>query len=538
MKPSLAFYCLEYHAVVKWTEGSREAAIIKKTYTILRSKETLAALLIILIGSALRLVLLGQYPAGLNQDEASSGYEAWALLHYGMDRNGVTAPVLFISWGSGQNVLYSYLSMPFIALFGLNAFSVRLLAGLAGCASLPIFYLLAKKLRGGLFGLLALFVLAVNPWHIMLSRWALESNLLPFFLLLGIWFLVLSRERPWFLSISVGMFGISLYAYGTAFIFLPSFLVMSFALLVKRKALRWRPFLLAAVLFLVIALPISICNILNILHLGEIKILGVTLPALTQIRQKSTMSGGFSAAIQNLWAFLRLLYTQSDGLPWNSVKGFGLFYGVPGLFVAALGFISLLYDLKKRKVSDSEFFMLFAFLSSLIAAFLIDININRINMAFLPIIYFQAVGLFFLTRIWGRRVTCVIVPAMALVCFLFSLHYFTDVQKTLSVSFFEGFGGAIRYAETLDKDTVWITTEVNAPYIYVLFYNKIPPGDFQRSVQYINPDSAFRQVAGFGKYRFGGPRPETNAVLILHRANTSGYAIEAIFGNYAVATLP
>ena len=37
-----------------------------------------------------------------------------------------------------------------------------------------------QKIRGTGFGLLALLVLALNPWHIMISRWALESNLLPF----------------------------------------------------------------------------------------------------------------------------------------------------------------------------------------------------------------------------------------------------------------------------------------------------------------------------------------------------------------------
>jgi 4-amino-4-deoxy-L-arabinose transferase-like glycosyltransferase len=498
-------------------------------------------LLLILIGSALRLILLGHLPPGLNQDEASAGYEAWALLNYGMDRNGVTAPLLFISWGSGQNVLYSYLSMPFIALFGLNEFSVRLLSGLIGCATLPVFYLLARKLRGSLFGLLALLMLALNPWHIMLSRWALESNLLPFFLLLGIWFLVLSRERPQFLPVSAVIFALSLYAYGTAFIFLPTFLIMSIALLVKRKVLKLKPFLLAAVLFLAVAFPITLCNAINMLHLREIKLLGITLPILTQTRQMATTvfsGGGLTSAVRNFWAFLKLLFTQNDGLPWNSVEGFGLFYGVPGLFVAAFGFISMLYDMKKRVSPDPERFILFSFLSALIAAFLIDINVNRINMAFLPIIYFQALGFYSIARILGEKSVYAIIPAMALLCFLFSLRYCTDVREKLSLYFFEGLGDAVQYAETLGKDTVWITTEVNAPYIYVLFYNKIPPGDFQRSVRYVNPDSAFRQVSEFGKYRFGGAKPESNAVLILHKTDAAGYTINAVFGNYAVAALP
>ncbi|MEN3187139.1 MAG: hypothetical protein ABDK92_11055, partial [Atribacterota bacterium] len=92
-----------------------------------------------------RFFLLGVIPPGLNQDEASIGYDAWALLHYGIDRNGFHNPVHFVSWGSGQNALYAYLSMPFIRLFGLNVFSVRFLNALIGCLSLFLFYDLMKN---------------------------------------------------------------------------------------------------------------------------------------------------------------------------------------------------------------------------------------------------------------------------------------------------------------------------------------------------------------------------------------------------------
>ena len=45
-------------------------------------------------------------PPGLNQDEAENGVEAESLYKYGVDRNGVSFPVRFISWGSGQDALY------------------------------------------------------------------------------------------------------------------------------------------------------------------------------------------------------------------------------------------------------------------------------------------------------------------------------------------------------------------------------------------------------------------------------------------------
>ena len=160
-------------------------------------REAALLILLLLAGFALRLWGLGALPWGLNQDEASAGYDAWAILHYGIDRCGVSYPVLLTAWGSGQNALLSYLSMPVIALFGLSEVTVRIVPALLGCASLLAMYLFARRVRGVRFGLWALFFLALCPWHIMTGRWALESNLLPALLLGGICFVSLAREKPW-----------------------------------------------------------------------------------------------------------------------------------------------------------------------------------------------------------------------------------------------------------------------------------------------------------------------------------------------------
>lgn len=506
----------------------------------LRSKETLAALFIILAGALLRLLYIGSCPVGLNQDEASAGYEAWALLNHGMDRNGNSLPVLFVSWGSGQNVLYSYLSMPFIALFGLNEFSVRLLSGLVGCATLPVFYLLAKKIRGTGFGLLALLVLALNPWHIMISRWALESNLLPFFLLLGIFFIIKSRERSVYMPLSALVFALSLYAYGTAFIFLPFFFLICFVYLLICRELKIKVFLFSLAVFLIIALPIILCNIINILELGKKSLLGLTLPELTQTRHASTTvfgKGGLGQIVSNLGSFIKLLWSQSDGLPWNSTSGFGLFYGIAGLILAAIGLILCVYGKTCKKGCKPESILLIAVVSSFFAAGLIDININRVNMSFLPIIYFQALGIYLFADSLGRNGIYAFACVIALLCSLFTYNYFTGHQKILSPYFFEGLGDAIRYAESLDTDGIWITGDVNSPYIYVLFYNRIPPGDFIGTVEYTHPDAAFRPVSAFGKYRFGGEAPKGNYAYIVPVTDegTGNLRIMRRFGNYAVA---
>ncbi|MBR5261493.1 MAG: glycosyltransferase family 39 protein, partial [Oscillospiraceae bacterium] len=198
----------------------KEKALSRKT-------ECILVCLLLVLGIFLRFYAIGSLPYGLNQDEASSGYEAWALLTSGIDRNGDAFPVLFTSWGSGQNVLMSYLAIPFVALFGLSEMSIRIPNALFGCISLVVFWLLARKTRGERFALTALLLLGVNPWHIMMSRWALESNLLPAFLLMGIYFTVLAKDKQWFLLPASVSYAIGIYAYGTAFFVLPILLVGS-----------------------------------------------------------------------------------------------------------------------------------------------------------------------------------------------------------------------------------------------------------------------------------------------------------------------
>ncbi len=489
-------------------------------------------MLLLVLGAAIRLVALGDLPAGLNQDEASAGYEAWALLDSGIDRNGNSWPVLFVSWGSGQNVLYSYLSMPFIALFGLNEWSLRLTAALFGILTTYVFYKIAEKTRGKLFGLAALCVITVNPWHIMISRWALESNLLPGLLLLGICFIILADSDKRYLFGAAAAFGISAYSYGTSFLFLPVFLLSALVIMYVQKNLEWKYFLPAAGLFLILIFPIALCNVRNVLGMGDLRILGMTLPALTETRQTATTvfaGGGLSDMLKNFGSLLKILWAQSDGLPWNSIEIWGLFWGLPGLALCVLGIVRTLIKRKK-----GEEFLLAALFTSFFASLFISVNINRINMIFLPLIYFQAVGIWELVQILRGKEMAAVLAASAVCGALFLKSYATDFQRDISDPFFDGLGEAIAYASERDAESIYITDQVNSPYIYALFYDPIPPGEFVQEVQYEAPDAAFRRVLSFGHYSFGDD-PKDESIQILYKNElTGGENIAAEFGNYVV----
>lgn len=485
---------------------------------------------LLLLAVTVRLVALTQLPADLNQDEASSGYEAWALLNYGIDRCGNPWPVLFVSWGSGQNVLYSVLDMPFILLFGLNLFSLRLPAALLGVVAVVVFWRLARRCRGPVCGLCALLLIAINPWHIMASRWALESNIMPVFLLLGLFCTVKAEENiRWLLGAAVS-FALALYAYGTAFFFLPIFLV-SYVLL-NRRLLREKTFYFAGILFGLLSLPIALCQLINLVGGDGVTILGITIPKLTQARQAavSVFGTGLSGIAENIWDFLRLLVRQSDGLDYNALPPSGLYYFF-GLPLAAAG---LCRSIKERRRHKNEMSLRLALLTACLCACLISININRINMAWLPLLYFQSVGLDWLGGHLTVKGSAILAVGITLCFALFLTSYVKKMETTSNIN---GLNEAIAFAETETKGDIYITDDLPAPYIYVLFFRQISPVEFSDTAVYDYPAAAFRNVTQFGRYRFD-EKSDAECFVLTKRElfDLAGgeYLWIGEFGNYVV----
>jgi hypothetical protein len=363
----------------------------------------------------------------------------------------------------------------------------------------------------------------------MASRWALESNLLPTLLLGGLYFTASAREKHWSLLPASIFFGLSLYAYGTAFFFLPPFLV--FAVLWLRKSLRPVSFLVSFGVFVLIALPISLCQLRNALGLPETTFLGLTLPALTETRQTATSvfgGGGIKAALGNFGSFLGILIKQSDGLPYNAASG-GLYYFF-GLPLAAVGIVKSVLSLKD---APEETPVLAALLCAFLCAFLIDVNVNRINMVWLPLIYFISLGLYVV--LCKLKKWLMLPVAGILLCFaLFISGYCSDFGGSGSPYYFPGLGEAIDYVEAQEPESVFISYYVNQPYIFALFYSETAPDEFINTVDYVNPDGAFRWVRSFGSYRFGDAEDAQGEYLILHRSEAEGRTVLASFGEYVV----
>lgn len=497
---------------------------------------------VLILGALVRIIAWGTLPPGLNQDEASIGYETFTIAHYGIDRNGERLPVHLIAWGSGQNALYAYLSVPFVLLFGLNVYSVRLAALLLGIAGMFALYAITKRmLPDGNGPLYAALLIAVSPWHFMMSRWALESNAFPTIVLLAFVCLLKGLERPRWLFGFTALMALSMYAYGTAYFFVPVFMVCAAFLLWRHGKLKLLTGAWHVGLMLLLSLPIMLFVFINRYDGEAVQTGWFTIPKLSapRVEEVSSLFDGSIAAglLERIARFSELMISGHDGLLWNAVPGFGYLYPISLPFIL-IGFGFAVY--KAFKLRALAFALLLIWLgAAVLTALIVQININRINIIFYPIVLLAAFGLYALSK---RYRLAAAVSAVAFVVYfgLFSSYYYTDYGGKIGPMFYESFDKAVVYASDATDGTVYVTDQVNMPYIYVLFYERIDPKEYQSTVEYRNPGGAFQQVQSFGRYVFGQPAPQPgkHAAYIVRNgdpmlANTDGFEVRS-FKHFSV----
>ena len=112
--------------------------------------------IIILIALCLRLYRLSDVPVGFHGDEASIGYNSYSLLKTARDQNNNFLPLAIDQFGDFRPAGYHYLSIPFLATFGLTELATRLPAALiGGITVLPFYFLVFQLFKNQTLALLA-----------------------------------------------------------------------------------------------------------------------------------------------------------------------------------------------------------------------------------------------------------------------------------------------------------------------------------------------------------------------------------------------
>ena len=569
--------------------------------------------LVFALGCFLRFYHLTTLPDGLNQDEASIGYEAFSLAFYGVDRYGNPFPVYPITWGSGGgSPLLIYLTALSFKLFGVSIFVLRGTVAFFGCLTLPLFYLLVKEAKSSLSGLqssptglqssptglLGMLLLAIAPWHILLTRWTLDYGLIPFTFGLAILVLMKAARKK-----STGLYvlasalaALNMYSYGSANIVIPAFLLLSVFFLMRGKILSIRQLFLCMLMFLLVCAPLFLFYFINVCKLPEI-----ITPFFSVERFRSDHTASVFLSFSDL--FLRgegiknikelLLYLSvgvENGEYYTYMPGYWTFY-VFTFPVTLIGFVVSLKRVRKgrreatRKEQDAatdkrsdadspagtvaaEEIVFSAFLASFLFGLTVRISVNHIIMVYLPLLYYTVCGYDAFMRVaahsrsekaGGRRGQfdrqLFLFPALTLWVgfFFFARDYYGGRYNALCADsiFFRGYGEACVYAEEAGKkeagspSALIYSTNTNliSPFMIAVFYTRMPPATYVKTVHYKDLHSEFLVADAVGKFRFGLPEDikerlksgaDSNVYLLNRQEEQEFLEEQGIAGRYEI----
>lgn len=470
---------------------------------------------------AVRVWNFGAIPSGFNQDGAMAAVDAKALADYGTDRFGMTYPVHFTAWGYGQmSVLLSYLMIPFIEIAGLNEITARLPILIISLCGLLALYGLIKDTFGRTTALIVFFLAAINPWHIMQSRWALDCNLFPHFFIIGCYFLKRGEKHKNSLYVSMIAFSLCMYSYGIAFLTVPLFLFLIAIYALSVKLFRLKEIFISICIYTLLSCPIWIVMIINFLQKPTIHFFSITMPFFPDsVRSGDILffSNNFLGQLAiNYNSLLNTVILQNPDAPWNALDKFGTQYLFSLPFVT-LGFGYILvktipHYLLKNKSTNNEasgfgsFLILLGLTIGLWTGLVIaSVNVNRINIIYYFMIILAGLGLAQLLK-WFKPAFVVSGAIYAFSFFLFCNYYFNTWSKEIGTYFFEGMGQALKEAAKIDTPRYYVTVNSqftgakNVSEILTLFHHKIDAKYFQGKEFSPNDETELSSTISGNKY--------------------------------------
>jgi len=312
-------------------------------------RELLALFAILLAAAALRLPRLSTNPPGLIPDEAMFTYDAWSILKTGRDQYGERLP-LFPRSAARLHCLYLYATVPSVAVFGLTERGARIPSVVAGLLTVALLSRLVRRSGGVASGLMASALLAVSPWHVLISRTGHEWCFLPAATLVTVLLVLRALEGRgarargvalgWLLAGLAA--GASLYTYTPIRLSLP-LVLLGLSVSFRRELWRQRRAVAAGIaVAMLVALPV----VLSALAPEGMKRLAV-------VSEKAEGGSGRLAGGLGRYAASfapSFLLRGADEPQLHRLRSTGLLYG----FEAALLVVGLVAVLRRRKPGEYE----------------------------------------------------------------------------------------------------------------------------------------------------------------------------------------
>lgn len=493
---------------------------------------SLAFLSTILLAVFLRFYQLGSNPPSLTWDEASIGYNAYSILQTGADEYGNKFPLSIRSFDDYKPPVYVYLTVPFIVLFGLNEFSVRLPAALVGIMAVLVVYFFVKEIllnwdknKRELIALLSAFFLAISPWHLQFSRAAFEGNVGMFFLILSLLFFFKALTNKYFYIFFALSFVCSIYSYHS-FRLINPILLLALLFIFYQKLIRQKILVLISLLMVfVFSLPVYFSFIFPFGTGARLSMVSIFSEPTLQMESAKRVEiakkeHDIVGEIINNRRFIVLpvifkgyfdhfdfdfLFLHGDGGVQHHAYNMGMLYLWDFPFIL----IGVIFLIKKTDRRIMLLFLLFL-LAAIPSAITTGTPHPVRAIAMIPAFQiFSSVGfifsLLFFQRYKFRMVAnSIVIVLLALNIAYYLKSYYIDTPIKYGYFWQYGYKEALSFAKDNEREfnNIIMTYEYDQPYIYYLFYNKIDPVWYQKNWDYNGSGMTDRFKRVIGKYTF------------------------------------
>ena len=445
-------------------------------------------IIITAIALIIRLIYVNYPP--LLWDEASLGYNAYSILKTGRDEYGQFLPYIFKSFGDYKPGFYVYLTMPFVAILGLNPLAVRLPSIILGSLLPLLFYLLILRLnpKSNRLALISALILALNPWNIHYSRGAWETNVLLFELVMACYLYLTPR---YFLSAIV--FGLTLYTYQGGKIMSPLLILILF-IINYRQIFSNQNILKFVLPLFIFSIPI-ISGMMFSHDSNRLQVFGLwsyqqPTSEVSQIIHESSIfdyelfHNGFIFFTRNFFVRYfnhfspKFLAFEGD---WQIGRQSAPYIGMLLFPTFIFFFIGIFRALSQKKSNTTIFFLLWLIIGPLPAALTLDIiqPVRTLTMT-IPLIYFAAVGISYFIDNWRLLTVTALVISYSVCFYYYSDLYYNHMVKVKPEHWLFGYQQAADFVVAHQNGKqVTFSDFYGQPYIYYLFAAKYDPAKYQ-----------------------------------------------------------
>jgi len=495
-------------------------------------KQVILLVFIILIAAFLRFYQLGVNPPSLTWDEAAWGYNAYSLGIDGKDEFGRFLPYDYLeSFGDFKPPIYAYLTVLPAKILGLNEFATRFPSALFGVLTVLLTYFLVKRIfwkseKKEQYALFSSLILAISPWHIMLSRAAFEANVASFFVVLGIWgFLAGVQNKKWYLVISSIAFALSMYTFNTPRVVAPILVLLLVIIFRKRLLEIKKQTIIAFIVGLLVFLPTFgfLLSPQAGLRFKEVNIFTDIEVVKTANREVANDNNAWWSKIMHNRRFLysveyvrhfldnlnpNFLFIKGDGNPKFSTQEVGQLYIWDIIFLVG----GLLF-LFKKKEGNWWIIPLWLLIGIIPAATAREtphaLRIETTLPTFQIFVAYGLVNIINSFKKWKYSLSFIIFVLLFINVLYFAHDYFVHYPISYSSEWQKGYKESIAYvSDNKDKyDKIFISQSLGRPYIYYLFYMKIDPKTFREQSIVRRDAFGFVTVEKVGKLYFTANYP-------------------------------